>query len=231
MTWFKVDSTWAQHPKMVTLSDAAVACWFRMLGYCSTYLTDGALSSPVVGMFDPTGVALSELESAGLVERDGSMVLVVGYLDHQRSKAQVEREREKARRRKEKSRARHGVTDGVTGGVTDGVSHGRVTQPDTDTDTDTEPTYAVEGLRESSTERRGVVDKVESAVVMWADRELAAAVDRGGVRSPDALRAKILKDADRDRAARVAADYPSITASQLAGVLSGNASILSALAS
>jgi hypothetical protein len=48
MTWFKVDDQFADHPKWVGASDAAVAAWFKGLAYCSRYMTDGLIPGPVV---------------------------------------------------------------------------------------------------------------------------------------------------------------------------------------
>jgi hypothetical protein len=63
-------------------------------------------------------------------------------------------------------------------------------------------------------------------VELWIERELQAEMQRGTVRNPDGLRAALAARADRDRANRLATEYPALSASQIAGVLSGNVSIL-----
>jgi hypothetical protein len=44
----KIDDQFPDHPKVVALSDAAIALWLRGICYCSRYLTDGAIPERVL---------------------------------------------------------------------------------------------------------------------------------------------------------------------------------------
>lgn len=111
MTWFKIDDDFAEHPKFLALSDAAVAAWVRALAYASRFLTDGRVpkvANRVIG----TGKALKELVAAGLLIDCDDHWQIHDYTDHQRTKAEVEAERNAAaeRSRRYRERKRHGVT-------------------------------------------------------------------------------------------------------------------------
>lgn len=148
MTWYKVDDKWPLHPKFLTLSNDAVACWHRGLAYCSLYLTDGHLPRPV----EPTLCggepdAIDELVEAGLWVEGEDGWWVANYLEHQRSRAEIEAERDKNRTRKRKSRGESRRDSGRTDKGSHGGSHAGVTPPETETETETETdssTHSVE---------------------------------------------------------------------------------------
>lgn len=112
MTWFKIDDDFADHPKFVACSDAAVAAWVRALAYSSRFLTDGQVPKAANRLIG-TARALRELVSVGLLVDEGDHWQIHDYVDHQRTRAEVEAERNAAseRSRRYRSRQRHGVTN------------------------------------------------------------------------------------------------------------------------
>lgn len=103
MTWVKVEDTFPDHPKVLGLSDAALACWLRGLCYSSRHLTDGHLPAAALRVLG-TSRATAELVTAGLWESVADGWRIHGYEDHQRSRSQVEKVRESARARARSSR-------------------------------------------------------------------------------------------------------------------------------
>lgn len=100
MTWFKVDDQFADHPKFLRLSDAAGMAWFRSLAYASRYLTDGFIPDGAVTRLSADPGAVSELADCGLLLPADGGWMVANYLEHQRSRERIERERNRDRKRK-----------------------------------------------------------------------------------------------------------------------------------
>lgn len=99
-TFIKLHDGMPDHPKIVGLSDRAFRTLVAGWCYCSRYLTDGHIPRPAWAQIVPgsgtrrgsqvvTNVT-RELAAAGLVEEHPEHVEMHDYLDHQRSKAQVE---------------------------------------------------------------------------------------------------------------------------------------------
>ena len=143
MTWVKVDDLITEHEKCVDLSDAAWTLWLHGLLYCSRNLTDGRIPAamlPRLSAVKNPKKAAGELVKAGLWDEHDGAWWVHDYLDHQRSKAQVEAEREAATERQRKARERRkeaAVTDVSRRDI--GVTHGPVTLLETETETDVNP--------------------------------------------------------------------------------------------
>lgn len=112
MTWFKVDDTMVEHPKFVALTPFAWTMWFHGVSYCSRNLTDGRIPQAMVPRLcslKEHDKAAAELVDAGLwhITAEGDYQ-VHDYLDHQRSREDVEAEREAAAERQRRRRARGG---------------------------------------------------------------------------------------------------------------------------
>lgn len=112
-TWIKLMDSMADHPDVVGLSDSAFRSYVQAMFYSSRHKTDGWVPLAAERSVMRRSRDAAELVDAGrLVERSDGW-LIVNYLEHQRSRAQIEAEREAARKRKAKSRG--GVTpDNVT---------------------------------------------------------------------------------------------------------------------
>lgn len=99
MPWVRLDDSFAEHPKVIGLSDAAFRTHVNAICYCNRQLTDGRVPS-VLG-----NGCTEELLDAGVWERNGSGFLVHDYLDYQPSKEEVLAEREKAAERMRRLRS------------------------------------------------------------------------------------------------------------------------------
>ena len=121
MTWFKIDDSLYDHPKVEHLSLAAVGLWTLAGTYCARQLTDGVISHKRVGMLGGTDSLVAELVGAGLW-----VAVEEGYEFHdwtayQPTRQEVEAKREGARERQRKHRRNVNVTRDS------GVSHANVT--------------------------------------------------------------------------------------------------------
>lgn len=99
MTWVRIDDQMPDHPKVAGLTSDAFRLHITGLCYASRHLTDGDIPR---AMIDRWGVrhadrAAHELCSAGLWVEIPTGWRIHDYLEHQRSKAQVEELAEKRR--------------------------------------------------------------------------------------------------------------------------------------
>lgn len=86
--WVKLDDDFADHPKVVGLSDKAFRAYVSGLCYCARQLTDGHIPSRMVKALAP-GRSGTELEQAGLWIQNGSGVVVHDYLEFQPATSHV----------------------------------------------------------------------------------------------------------------------------------------------
>jgi hypothetical protein len=128
MTWIKLNDNVPRHPKIAGLSHRAFRYWINGLCYASEFLTDGSL--PRAFQETVPLQAGRELIASGLWIRhaDGG-ISIHDYIDHQRSRDQVERERRRNAERR-------------TGGTT-----GRVPRPESEESTEDSPQPPTGGFR------------------------------------------------------------------------------------
>jgi hypothetical protein len=102
--WVKLDDGFADHPKVVGRSDAALASWLKALCYCGRYRTDGHVPEAMTRRIAKPRVRL-ELVSAGLWdEAPLGGVLVHDYLQWNPSRAEIERKAEQNKARVQRHR-------------------------------------------------------------------------------------------------------------------------------
>ena len=77
MVWFRVDDGFADHPKVIGCSLAAVGLWTKAGAWCSKHLTDGAVPGAMVRVFGGTPKLAAELVAAGLWD-----TTTTGFLFH-----------------------------------------------------------------------------------------------------------------------------------------------------
>lgn len=106
MSWARVDDGLHGHPKVLRVwreSPAALGLHLLALSYVGAYLTDGAVHRAFVE--EKGGVALAaQLVACGLWDADGDGWTIHDYLDFNRSRADVERERKASQQRAKRSR-------------------------------------------------------------------------------------------------------------------------------
>lgn len=138
MTWFQVNNDVFENPAMMDLSADDWCLWFHALGYASRNLTDGFVPARVMRSMSPVtdpDATAENLQKLGRFERTEGGWLIVGYLDHQQARADVEerraKTRERVRRHREKRRGEPSPDNDCNA-----VTNALVTRPDTDTDID-----------------------------------------------------------------------------------------------
>jgi hypothetical protein len=98
--WLRLDDAFADHPKVVSLSDAAFRLHIRGMCYSARYLTDGAVLSTVIR---PSKVT-KELTKAGLWSETSTGWTIHDFLEYNPSRAHILEERRKARERRSPER-------------------------------------------------------------------------------------------------------------------------------
>ena len=87
MSWFKLESNFAEDPKLLAAGDEATLVFVLGLAYCSRNLTDGAVPKAALRrLIDGDAVAAAaRLVEVGLWEDDGDQFIITNYLVHQTS--------------------------------------------------------------------------------------------------------------------------------------------------
>jgi len=132
MVWFKIDDGFWSHPKVLELSDGAVALWARAGAYSAGHLTDGVVKGSTLRLLASDRDHAVELVLAGLWDEHPDGYVFHDWVDYQPTREQVEAEREATRARVAKSRERrsgNGVSNGVTAPVSNGVSNSAPSRP------------------------------------------------------------------------------------------------------
>lgn len=104
MTWFRIDDGFWSHPKVVGLSDSAIALWTRAGAYACQHLTDGVIAAPVLRLVGEKDAA-EELIGAGLWEKVPGGYAFHDWAEYQETSTAVKDRRAAARDRQRKSRA------------------------------------------------------------------------------------------------------------------------------
>ena len=132
MSWFPLEETITDHPKILQAGHKGFALYVAGLCYASKHLTNGFIPMTVVSLLLPdlraqvAKVAVG-LVNAGLWEEASGGYQVHDYLDYQRSREQVEARRREgaARQRKLQDKRRPAVSNAVTNNQGAAVTNGR----------------------------------------------------------------------------------------------------------
>lgn len=91
MTWAKFDDNFADHPKVIALSDGAFRLHATGILYSARYLTDGVVPGSQVPRLTPNyePAHLRELVQAGMWKHDGAHYLIHDYLEWNTPRAKV----------------------------------------------------------------------------------------------------------------------------------------------
>ena len=101
MGWVRIDDNFADHPKIIGLSDAAFRLFITGLCYSNRQLTDGIIPYQMVNAWvgDDPSKPSDELEDQNLWERVDKGFRIRSYDEYQPTKQQVEKQRAEARER------------------------------------------------------------------------------------------------------------------------------------
>lgn len=143
MTWFKVDDSFYDHPKIFDAPDCAVALWTRAGSWSARNLTNGFVPTGITRRFcDDPDTAVKELLARRLWSRVKGGFQFHDWTEYQPTKEAVERDRKaaaerqrKAREKKKKQVGQGAVTEEsrrdsrVTHADSHGVSHTTPSRP------------------------------------------------------------------------------------------------------
>jgi hypothetical protein len=122
MSWLKLDDGFADHPKVLELSDAAFRLHVRAMCWCARQETDGVLSKAALASLGSKQKIADELVKAGLWKKRDSGHEVHDFLKYNPSRAQ--REAERAATRARAQRFRNGVTNAAPNAESNAVTNG-----------------------------------------------------------------------------------------------------------
>jgi hypothetical protein len=103
MPWFKVDDTFAMHPKVLMAGNSAVGLWVRAGSWSMQQLTDGRVPTLIARQFGSPADAKRLVDTGLWVEVDDGYEFHQ-WAERQPSRRHVEAERTAAAERKRKSR-------------------------------------------------------------------------------------------------------------------------------
>lgn len=101
--WARLDDNFHAHPRTLQAGFDANGLYARALSYCAGYLTDGFVPTEWVDGQGARKLA-NKLVETGFLDQLDNGYMVVGYLDHNPSREEIEAER--ARERGKKSRGK-----------------------------------------------------------------------------------------------------------------------------
>ena len=99
MGWVRLDDAIYDHPKFDAVPKPSRWVWICSLAYANRHLTDGFIPSHALRRINGSSRDAGELVTAGLWLPDDGGWEIHDYLEHQRSREQIESERLAIRRR------------------------------------------------------------------------------------------------------------------------------------
>ncbi len=108
MPWLKIDDVFTEHPKVLSLSDAAFRVHVHALCYCVRLKTDGVVTQAALRSLRGTPSLAKQLVDASCWELHDEGWLVHDFLEYNPSREQLEAERE----RKQEAGRRGGLARG-----------------------------------------------------------------------------------------------------------------------
>lgn len=127
MSWAKLDDAFADHPKVVGLSDAAFRLHVTAILYAARYETDGEIPGGALDRMGGSPGCAAELADAGLWDITPGGYAIHDYLKYNPSREQRDELRRRAADRQE--RWRNERTNSVSNGVSNAVTN-RTPVPD-----------------------------------------------------------------------------------------------------
>jgi hypothetical protein len=101
MSWVRIEDTVTMHPKIVRAGNEAVGCWFRLIAWSSSQLTDGHVPRAIAVLISDGNLAVIErLVNAEMLDKDGEDFVLHDYLDYQPSASEVRKQREEQRKQR-----------------------------------------------------------------------------------------------------------------------------------
>ncbi len=93
--WARIDVNFFRHPQVACLSPAEQRGYLAMILYAQEHETDGHVPVPALKWCDVTTRQVRSMELAGLVEDTPEGWHITGFLNHQRSREEMENQRKR----------------------------------------------------------------------------------------------------------------------------------------
>jgi len=103
MTWFRLDDSWHNHPKVLAAGNAAAGLWVRCANYSAQQLTNGFIPNEIAQQYG-TKTERDRVTGVGLWMKVEGGYFIMDYLEFNPSADQVKADRAAARERQRKSR-------------------------------------------------------------------------------------------------------------------------------
>lgn len=167
MTWFRVDDSLADHPKVVSLQEhkqwkGALALWTLAGAWCSKHLTDGVVPRAIVTRLGCSHAEAGALVQSGLWELDAEGAYRFhDWISRNPTREKVESEREATKKRVAEHRLKR-VSNTVTGIVSNELSDAACTAvPTRPVPTRPDPTQTEGEVARRPTRRRAALSPAE----------------------------------------------------------------------
>jgi hypothetical protein len=103
MPWFRIDDTFADHPKVTNAGNAAAGLWVRCGTYSSRFLLDGVVPNDIAKRYGSRREIERLLMARLWLPCDGGFVMP-DFLDYNPSAEQVRLDRKRAAEKKRRQR-------------------------------------------------------------------------------------------------------------------------------
>lgn len=104
--WARLDVDFFRHPQVSALKPVEQLGYLAMILYAQEHETDGLVLDSSMRWCDVTAKQAEAMRAVGLVERTDGGWQINGFLNHQRSRSEMDAERDRARARMQTVRAR-----------------------------------------------------------------------------------------------------------------------------
>lgn len=109
--WARIDVAFFRHPQVSALKPAECLGYLAMILYAQEHETDGHVPHEALRWCDVKPAQVKSMQAAGLVDEVFGGWQIIGFLNHQRSRAEMEADRNKARERMKAARERRSQSE------------------------------------------------------------------------------------------------------------------------
>lgn len=94
--WARIDVNFLRHPQVDTLPKTVKVDYLALILYAQEHETDGDIPKACLKWCDVTAKAVAQMEAAGLITQTDAGWHITGFLNHQRSRDEMETARKVA---------------------------------------------------------------------------------------------------------------------------------------
>lgn len=102
--WARIDVNFLRHPQVSRLKASDQLGYLSLILYAQEHETDGHIPASCLRWCDVKPAQVRAMVTAGLLTEDAEGWMIDGFLNHQRSRADMDAERDKARQRMQAAR-------------------------------------------------------------------------------------------------------------------------------